>query len=782
MRHQHIVRSSILATLLLTLIPTALLVAGDPARADAPPVAADNLVGNPSFETTPTEWTAYNSTLTTVVDASSPDATDPTSRTVAVVQPTARYDNYSIYSSSDRPTSAAGKTYYASVWVKGDATSAGQLIALTLSAQMDVAPWTVVAAEQTKAVLTTSWQKLEVALKAPQSGLKISMAIGRPLHSQKWATTDSFRVDGAYLTEKISTGTRTTNPSFETNPSEWGCWHSTLSSVADAAAPSGTNVLRVAHSGCNALTTTEGFVAGQSVGAFPQGSTATASVWVRAETADMVGRTASLRLREYDGSTAVQEQSADVTLTSGWQQVSLTGFTSTGGANGTSSMYVDISAVGPANAVFRADAFSVVTTPAATAPVANLIANSSFETNTSGWTCLGSTLSVLTAADAPAGSKVGRVTQSTACPTGTGAGPGGRVTFTARKGFTYSVRLSAKAGTGTSGDVLTATASDGTTLATATVGLGSTYKSLALPPFVARADGPVTVQVKTPNGAAGDFFLLDNVTASGAWSSDFAGTAGAAPDASTWTAQDLAHIRQACFEPSQAELDGAGSLRLRLDRGDCPGWAWDPNEEEEPASPFMGANVFTQGKVSFKPYGTYEARIRSNSDADGWPAFWLLPEESPSTWPDGGEIDVTDNLEWSGVIGPGDPVACPLDDDTTPAWEGAGIDYGERYGCNFTNRESDGRGESVTYYGDDTWHTYRMDWTPQRFVFFVDGQPVSAIRAADYQAWAGKAWPFDNQAVRWYLILTLNSHTADATRLPNGDEILVDWVRVSQLP
>jgi hypothetical protein len=50
----------------------------------------------------------------------------------------------------------------------------------------------------------------------------------------------------------------------------------------------------------------------------------TGSLWVRAETGSGAGAVLNLRFREYSGTTLVNTRTAQVTLTTSWQQVTLT--------------------------------------------------------------------------------------------------------------------------------------------------------------------------------------------------------------------------------------------------------------------------------------------------------------------------------------------------------------------------------------------------------------------------------------------------------------------------
>jgi beta-glucanase (GH16 family) len=183
---------------------------------------------------------------------------------------------------------------------------------------------------------------------------------------------------------------------------------------------------------------------------------------------------------------------------------------------------------------------------------------------------------------------------------------------------------------------------------------------------------------------------------------------------------------------------------------------------------FLSARINTRDKFDFL-YGKAEARIRIDSGAGLWPAWWMLGYGS---WPTCGETDI---MEYVGE----------------PDWASAAV-HGPHYSGEtpFVNRYYFPPGNDVT-----KWHVYTVDWTPDSLVFSYDGHPmfrVTKAMATHYGPWA-----FDKKE---FLILNfalggaypgkVNGVTKPYYGLPEptrmqiqkGDaKMYVDWVKVTQL-
>lgn len=177
---------------------------------------------------------------------------------------------------------------------------------------------------------------------------------------------------------------------------------------------------------------------------------------------------------------------------------------------------------------------------------------------------------------------------------------------------------------------------------------------------------------------------------------------------------------------------------------------------------YTSSRLRTQGNFEFA-YGRIEASIRLPSTPGIWPAFWLLPTNSPyGTWAASGEIDVMESVNFAdriyGTIHHGAP------------WPG-NVQAGGQYapGTDFS----------------ENFHTYSLEWDPDQMRWYVDGV---LYRVLNRNAWFSSAAPNDPRAPfdrEFHIILNVAvggnfpGNPNGASRFPQSME--VDWVRVYQL-
>ena len=141
---------------------------------------------------------------------------------------------------------------------------------------------------------------------------------------------------------------------------------------------------------------------------------------------------------------------------------------------------------------------------------------------------------------------------------------------------------------------------------------------------------------------------------------------------------------------------GDGALRLVAERG-------DQRASDGQTYPFRSGMVTTgpteqdgDAKVAFT-YGTVEARLRVPAGKGLWSAMWLLPASTESR----PEIDVME------ILG-NDPTEAILH-------------------FHPQNRKAKSPSKTVTPRGVDFskgWHDFRIDWSPQRLDYLIDGKRV----------------------------------------------------------
>ncbi|MEV4315465.1 family 16 glycosylhydrolase [Actinocrispum sp. NPDC049592] len=230
---------------------------------------------------------------------------------------------------------------------------------------------------------------------------------------------------------------------------------------------------------------------------------------------------------------------------------------------------------------------------------------------------------------------------------------------------------------------------------------------------------------------------------------EFNGPAGSAPDGSKWNLETgdnvNNHERQYYTNrTSNAAMDGQGNLVITARRENPGNYnCWYGRCE------YTSARLNTAGKFS-QTYGHFETRLKMSYGQGMWPAFWML---GGGNWPADGEIDVMENVGFEpntvhGTIhGPG--------------YSGAG-------------------GIGAAYNGPrfaDGFHTFAVDWSPNKIVWSVDGNVYETRTPADLN---GNRWVYDHP---FFIILNLAvggywpGDPNSSTPMPNT--LTIDYVRVT---
>lgn len=169
-------------------------------------------------------------------------------------------------------------------------------------------------------------------------------------------------------------------------------------------------------------------------------------------------------------------------------------------------------------------------------------------------------------------------------------------------------------------------------------------------------------------------------------------------------------------------------------------------------------------KFSFT-YGLIEARLRVSNVVNGiFPAFWLLPENllHGRGWPYNGEIDVFEFLsDWN----------------TT---ENGTIQYHTpstfHFGAHFSKTALVFREPPNTSLDD--YHTYAIDWQPERMIVFRDGDIIGIYEKPNHAT--ENYWPYDHP---FHLICNMAIQPSEGSAADVSSEnqfLAIDWIRVSQ--
>lgn len=233
-----------------------------------------------------------------------------------------------------------------------------------------------------------------------------------------------------------------------------------------------------------------------------------------------------------------------------------------------------------------------------------------------------------------------------------------------------------------------------------------------------------------------------------AWSDEFDGAAGEAPDPAVWSF-DVGgggfgnnQLEYNTDRAENAALDGAGNLAIVARR------------EAYEGNAYTSARMKTQGAVEVQ-YGRIEARISLPEGQGIWPAFWMLGANFQTVgWPQCGEIDI---MEYRGQ----DPA----------------IVLGTAHGPGYSAAQGISERTAVSGGAAGSFHVYAVEWEPEAIRWYVDGVEYHSLGPGDLPA--GARWVFDQP---FFMILNVAVGgsfvgSPDAsTRFPQA--MLVDWVRV----
>ena len=245
------------------------------------------------------------------------------------------------------------------------------------------------------------------------------------------------------------------------------------------------------------------------------------------------------------------------------------------------------------------------------------------------------------------------------------------------------------------------------------------------------------------------------------WRDEFDGPAGASFDRAKWVADTGGNgfgNQEREFYTTSAEnvaLDGDGHLVITA-------------RAEPPSSTYQcwyGRCRYTSTRLKTKglfaqAYGRFEARIRVPRGQGLWPAFWMLGADIDSIgWPQGGEIDIMENI------------------GREPA-----IAHGTLHGPGYSGADGIGRADTLSSgaYADD-FHIFAIVWRPNEIRWYVDGRQYHRVTPADLPR--GAKWVFDHP---FFLLLNVavgGGWPGDpdaSTTFPQ--QMVVDYVRVYREP
>lgn len=242
------------------------------------------------------------------------------------------------------------------------------------------------------------------------------------------------------------------------------------------------------------------------------------------------------------------------------------------------------------------------------------------------------------------------------------------------------------------------------------------------------------------------------------WSDEFSGTS---LDTTKWTAQTgdgtlyglpsgWGNNEQQYYTSRTQNLTvSGGALHIVARRENFGGWS------------YTSARIRTAGKFEVL-YGRIEARITIPSGQGIWPAFWMLPTNSPyGGWASSGEIDIMESTNAADRVYGTIHFGAPWPDNASNGGSYApGVDFGAAP------------------------FDYAIEWEPDQIRWYVGNQ---LFHTANSSQWFSSAAPSNGRApfdVPFHLLLNV-AVGGNFPGPPNGSvgfpmEMTVDYVRVYQ--
>jgi len=243
------------------------------------------------------------------------------------------------------------------------------------------------------------------------------------------------------------------------------------------------------------------------------------------------------------------------------------------------------------------------------------------------------------------------------------------------------------------------------------------------------------------------------------WQDEFDGPARTTFDRAKWTADTggggFGNQEREFYttRPENVALDGNGHLVItaRIDSAGNTCWYGTCR--------YTSARLKTQGLFA-QAYGRFEARLRVPRGQGLWPAWWMLGANIDVVdWPQGGEIDVMENIGRE-----------------------PGIVHGTAHGPGYAGAAGIGRADTLSQgaYADD-FHIFAIEWRPNDIRWYVDGRLYHDMTPADLPT--GTSWVFDHPFFLLFNVAVGGGWPGDpdsTTTFPQ--QMVVDYVRVYSEP
>lgn len=251
---------------------------------------------------------------------------------------------------------------------------------------------------------------------------------------------------------------------------------------------------------------------------------------------------------------------------------------------------------------------------------------------------------------------------------------------------------------------------------------------------------PSTVPTPTTNATT------TTVAPEPVWQEQFDGPQGASPDPATWSFETggdgWGNEQLQYYTKEAAVLDGAGNLVITSQPSvaDLPCWYG--------TCQFESARLTTFGTFA-QQYGHFETRLLLPGGRATWPAVWMMGANRYQVgWPQSGELDIVEHVG--------------RDD---------GAISGAAHGPGYSGEDAISGDADVD---PDQFHVYAIDWSPERVIWSVDGEPFHELTKDDVDEWV-----FDQP---FFVLITLavgGTHAGEPRKSDQKpQQLVVDYVRV----
>lgn len=187
-----------------------------------------------------------------------------------------------------------------------------------------------------------------------------------------------------------------------------------------------------------------------------------------------------------------------------------------------------------------------------------------------------------------------------------------------------------------------------------------------------------------------------------------------------------------------------GNLVLKGMKNDRP---------DQDTAAYLTGGVYSMQKYALK-YGKVEVRAKLDNARGCWPAVWMLPDVENRKWPDDGEIDIMEHLNFD-----------------TIAYQTVHSHYTHTLGKKMEPKSSfTGTIDRLGY------NVYGVEKTPDKIIFYINGKVTGEYPRIETEL-PGQ-YPFDTP---YYILLDMQLGgswvgAVEPSQLPV--EMFIDWVRV----